>query len=59
MPLTAKGERIMKAMKAQYGDKKGEEVFYASANAGTLTGVHEAQAKKPRPSMIPPVRKRR
>jgi hypothetical protein len=26
-------------MKKQYGEKKGEEVFYASKNAGTITGV--------------------
>ena len=58
MPLTAKGERLLKAFKDQYG-ARGEEVFYRAANAGTITGVHEAQAKKPRPSMIPPVRKRR
>jgi len=45
-------------MRSQYGDKRGEEVFYASANAKTITGVEEV-VKKPRPSMIPPVRKRR
>lgn len=39
MPLTAKGEEIMRAMKEQYGEKKGEEVFYASKNAGKITGV--------------------
>lgn len=39
MPLTAKGEEIMSAMKKQYGTEKGEEVFYASKNAGTITGV--------------------
>ena len=39
MPLTAKGEKIMSAMKAEYGDKKGEEVFYASKNAGKISGV--------------------
>ena len=39
MPLTAKGEKIEHSMKQEYGSKKGEEVFYASKNAGTITGV--------------------
>lgn len=33
MPLTSSGEKVLKSMKKQYGDKKGEEVFYASINA--------------------------
>lgn len=39
MPLTAKGNEVMNAMKQEYGSKRGEEVFYASKNAGTVTGV--------------------
>ena len=39
MPLTAKGEEIKQAMTQQYGAKKGEQVFYASKNAGTISGV--------------------
>jgi len=39
MPLTDKGAKIMKAMKSKYGEKRGEEVFYASRNKGTITGV--------------------
>lgn len=39
MPLTAKGEKILAAMQEQYGEKRGKEVFYASANKGTITGV--------------------
>ena len=35
MPLTKKGKEIMKSMKEQYGDKKGESIFYASKNKGT------------------------
>lgn len=42
MPLTAKGEEIMAAMKKQYGPDKGESVFYAAKNAGTITGVDSA-----------------
>lgn len=46
MPLTAKGKKILKAMqraksKGGYGKKKGERVFYASENAGTIKGVHK------------------
>lgn len=40
-PLTAKGEEIMKSMKQEYGEKKGESVFYASRNSGTITGVDD------------------
>jgi len=32
MPLTKKGKKILKAMKKEYGSKKGESVFYASEN---------------------------
>ena len=46
MPLTPKGEKIKAAMERQYGSKKGTSVFYASANNGTITGVHKARAKK-------------
>ena len=28
-------------MKEQYGSKKGESVFYASANKGTITGIEK------------------
>ena len=28
-------------MKKQYGSKKGESVFYASANKGTITSVEK------------------
>lgn len=33
-PFTSKGEEIMKNMQSEYGPKKGESVFYASANKG-------------------------
>jgi hypothetical protein len=45
MPLTAKGEEIKAAMQEQYGAEKGEEVFYASKNAGTISGVDDDQTK--------------
>ena len=46
MPLTKKGNKIMKAMKSEYGGKKGEKVFYASRNAGKITGVDPKSRKK-------------
>jgi hypothetical protein len=42
MPLTAKGEKIEGAMKQEYGPDKGESVFYASKNKGTISGVDGA-----------------
>lgn len=64
MPLTDKGQKIMKAMKAQYGAKKGEQVFYASKNAGKISGVESRQrlaesAQRLRESMFPHLRRRR
>ena len=44
MPLTAKGQKILASMEEKYGAKKGEQVFYASANKGTITGVHHGDA---------------
>jgi hypothetical protein len=43
MPLTKKGSEIKAAMKKQYGEKKGEDIFYASANKGTVKGVAKGQ----------------
>ena len=39
MPLTEKGNKILSSMEKTYGPKKGEEVFYASRNKGTVSGV--------------------
>lgn len=39
MPLSSKGEKIKGAMEEQYGKEKGEKVFYASKNKGTISGV--------------------
>lgn len=44
MPLTKKGAKIKRAMEKEYGAKKGDRVFYASANKGTIKGV--AKGKK-------------
>jgi hypothetical protein len=43
MPLTEKGTKIMAAMKDDYGSEKGEKVFYASENKGTIKGVHKGE----------------
>lgn len=39
MPLTKKGKKIKRAMMKEYGPKRGEQVFYASRNKGTIKGV--------------------
>jgi hypothetical protein len=39
MPLTKKGKKIKAAMMEEYGKKRGEQVFYASRNKGTIKGV--------------------
>lgn len=42
MPKTAKGKKIFRRMQKSYPTKeKAEEVFYASANKGTISGVHK------------------
>jgi len=41
MPLTKKGNKILKNMKREYGKEKGKRVFYASANKGKIKGVHK------------------
>lgn len=46
MPLTSKGKKIKKAMQEEYGSKKGEQVFYASKNKGTIKNVDKE--KKPK-----------
>lgn len=45
MPKTAKGEKIFRSMIGHYGAEKGKQVFYASANKGTIKGV-ERKSKK-------------
>lgn len=63
MPLTAKGEEIMESMKETYGSEKGEQVFYASKNAGKISGVDTADTEvgsmpeSPKPDMhVPPTK---
>lgn len=47
MPLTKKGTKIKAALKKEYGSKKGEQVFYAMENKGSIKGVtKKAKGKK-------------
>lgn len=46
MPLTKKGVKIREAMEKFYGKEKGDEVFYASENKGTIKGVKKKTSKK-------------
>lgn len=46
MPLNKKGEKIKKAMEKEYGEKKGDKVFYASENKGTIKNVKKHIASK-------------
>jgi hypothetical protein len=48
MPLTAKGKKIKAAMEKQYGKDRGERVFYAAENKGTMKGV----VKKRKPAKV-------
>ena len=45
VPLTTKGKKVKQAMQKQYGKDRGERVFYAAENKGTLKGV--ARKRKP------------
>lgn len=46
MPLTKKGSKIKRAMMKTYGKRKGTSVFYASANAGKIHGVHRKSRRR-------------
>ena len=45
MPLTKKGKKIMRSMKKTYGAKKGESVFYVTAQKKKIKGVHKGKKK--------------
>jgi hypothetical protein len=46
MPLNEKGKSIMASMRKHYGAKKAKQVFYASRNKGTITGVDPESRKR-------------
>ena len=43
MPLTAKGKKLKKKFREQYGNKKGDSIFYAMENSGKLKKVIKAK----------------
>jgi hypothetical protein len=44
MPLTKKGQSILRSMHETYGSsKKAKSVFYAMINAGKLRGVEKGR----------------
>ncbi len=45
MPLNEKGKKIMRSMRKQYGKKRGETIFYASKNKGTIKGVEKEKTR--------------
>jgi hypothetical protein len=46
MPLNKKGAKIKAAMEKQYGKERGDRVFYAAENKGTIKGVKKKGKKK-------------
>lgn len=57
MPLTAKGEEIKENMIKEHGEKAGTSEFYASKNAGTISGVDEPtppSGPTEEPAVMPP-----
>jgi hypothetical protein len=45
-PLTAKGRKVLAAMRKTYGAAKAKRVFYASRNAGKIKGVDRRRKRK-------------
>lgn len=56
MPLTKKGQKILRAMKEHYGEEKGERVFYASINAGKIKGAEAGGRREAKSSHRKPKR---
>lgn len=46
MSLTKKETKVKRAMRKQYGAKKGEQVFYASVNKGKLGTASKKRHQK-------------
>jgi hypothetical protein len=46
VPLTKKGTKVLRAMRKTYGKTRGTRVFYASANKGTISGVHKKRKRR-------------
>ena len=46
MPLTRKGAKVRRAMRKTYGKKKGDQVFHASVNKGTVKGAKKSGRRR-------------
>jgi len=46
MPLTTKGEKIKRNMTEKYGKERGEKIFHASRNKGTIKGVDRKKKRR-------------
>lgn len=46
MPLTKTGRKVMSAMKKEYGEKQGKNVFYATAHKKDMEQKWEGTKKK-------------
>jgi len=44
--LTKKGAMLKRKFKKEYGPKKGERIFYAAENKGTIKGVARKRKSK-------------
>ena len=44
MPITKTGKKIMSNLKKEYGEKKGEGVFYAMENQGRIPGMKKMKS---------------
>jgi len=42
MPLSAKGKKVLAAMKAKHGNEEGERMFYAMENSDKHKGLKKA-----------------
>lgn len=51
MPITKSGAKVMRSMKKEYGDQKGEEVFYAMINSKAKGSEKWHGAKKAKRSL--------
>ena len=56
MPLTESGGKVMRSMKSQYGEEKGERVFYASINKG-VAGSSKWHGRRSAGKKVPPAKR--
>lgn len=45
MPLSKAGKKIMRNLKEEYGEEKGEDVFYGMENKGKIPGMKPPRKK--------------